>query len=123
MTRCASSPGRALTGAQIYYSLTRDHIKPYQLWYLIIVIELLCILGSSLIWKVVGFKHTHLVERMGLLTLIIIGEGIIVMLKAVNAVEKGAAYGAGWRGSTFAVVTASIGIIVGAAGCGRARAR
>lgn len=51
---------------------------------------------------------------MGLLTLIIIGEGIIVMLKAVNVVEKGSSYvyGVAWRASSFSIVTASIGIIV-----------
>ena len=81
-------------------------------WYGIIVAELIVVLGSPLIWKEIGFKRTHLIERMSLLTLIVFGEGVIVMLKAVNAVEKGAAYGVGWSMSVFAVVGACIVIIV-----------
>lgn len=45
---------------------------------------------------------------MGLLTLIVIGEGIIVMLKAVNTVAKASA----WDGSAFGVVLSALAIIV-----------
>lgn len=69
-------------------------------------------MGSSMKWKVVSFKQTHLVERMGLLTLIVIGEGIIVMLKAVNTVEKGAGWGRGWTPSIFFVVACAVMILV-----------
>jgi low temperature requirement protein LtrA len=69
-------------------------------------------MGSSSYWKVLSFKRTHLVERLGLLTLIIIGEGVIVMLKAVNAVEKGQTYGRGWTASIFFIVAAAVGILV-----------
>jgi hypothetical protein len=40
----------------------------------------------SCIWRIVSFKHTHLVERVGLLTLIIMGEGIIGMSKSVSKI-------------------------------------
>lgn len=69
-------------------------------------------MGSSAHWKVVSFKRTHLVERLGLLTLIILGEGIIVMLKAVNSVEKGSVYGRGWSASIFFIVACAVGILV-----------
>lgn len=50
-------------------------------------------------------------ERLGLLTLIILGEGVIVMLKAVNTVEKGSDYGRGWSASIFFAVACSVGIV------------
>ena len=61
-------------------------------------------------WEIVSFEHTHLVERMGLLTLIVLGEGIIVMLKAINAIVKGV----GWTGGLAGVVIAALSIIVSA---------
>lgn len=77
-----------------------------------ILVEVIAVMAASSIWKVVSFKQTHLVERLGLLTLIIIGEGIIVMLKAVNTVEKGSAYGRGWSASIFFIVACAVGILV-----------
>jgi hypothetical protein len=43
----------------------------------------------AIIWRIVSFKYTHLVERLQLLTLIIIGEGIIGMVKSVSCITKG----------------------------------
>ena len=42
-------------------------------------------------WRIVSFKYTHIVERLQLLTLIIIGEGIIGMIKSVASITKGQA--------------------------------
>ena len=47
---------------------------------------------------------------MGLLTLIVLGEGIIVMLKAINAIVKGV----GWTGDLAGIVIAALSIIVSA---------
>jgi low temperature requirement protein LtrA len=44
-------------------------------------------IGLSSKWKVLGFKRTHLVERMSLLTLYILGEGVIDVLKSVGKVR------------------------------------
>lgn len=51
-------------------------------WYIIIAVELVIVILISSIWRVLSFKHTHLVERVGLLTLIILGEGILGMTKS-----------------------------------------
>jgi low temperature requirement protein LtrA len=42
-----------------------------------------------MVWRIVSFKYTHLVERLQLLTLIVIGEGIIGMVKSVACITKG----------------------------------
>lgn len=70
--------------------------------------EVGAVIATSSIWRTVSFKKTHLVERMGLLTLIILGEGIIVMLKAINSIVRGF----GWTGSTVGVVISALLIIV-----------
>jgi low temperature requirement protein LtrA len=83
----------------------------------VIFLEVVGVMSASSKWKVVSFKRTHLVERMSLLTLIIMGEGIIVMLKAVNAVEKSGFFGRGWSRSIFSIVACAILIIVSGASC------
>lgn len=77
-----------------------------------ILAEVVGVVVSSSKWKVVSFKRTHLVERMGLLSLIILGEGIIVMLKAVNTVEKGTTFGEQWNAKIFFVIGAAVLVIV-----------
>lgn len=63
--------------------------RPYLGWYAIAILEALVVFLSSSQWRVVSFKRTNLNERCGLLTLIILGEGIIVLTKAMNSVVKG----------------------------------
>jgi low temperature requirement protein LtrA len=43
----------------------------------------------AIFWRIISFKYTNLVERVGLLTLIIMGEGIIGMVKSVSCITKG----------------------------------
>ncbi|CRK12442.1 hypothetical protein BN1708_010484 [Verticillium longisporum] len=58
----------------------------YYLYYVILGIEAAVTLGISIAWRKTGFKRTHLTERMGLLTLVIIGEGAIGATKTVGKV-------------------------------------
>jgi low temperature requirement protein LtrA len=56
------------------------------LWYVVIMIESVGIVAISCCWRMLSFKKTHLVERMGLLTLIVIGEGAIGVTKTVGRI-------------------------------------
>ncbi|KAF2821170.1 hypothetical protein CC86DRAFT_303518 [Ophiobolus disseminans] len=58
-------------------------------WVIIAIVEGLFIFLIAIVWRIVSFKYTHLVERLQLLTLIIIGEGIIGMVKSVACITKG----------------------------------
>ncbi|TID04097.1 hypothetical protein CH35J_002017 [Colletotrichum higginsianum] len=58
----------------------------YYVWYIILLIEIGITLGLSSIWKSLSFKHTHLTERMGLFTLVIIGEGAIGATKTIGII-------------------------------------
>lgn len=51
-----------------------------------VVAEALAMIAVSCVWRVVSFRHTHLVERIGLLTLIIMGEGIIGLCTSVSTI-------------------------------------
>jgi low temperature requirement protein LtrA len=73
--------------------------RVYIAWYVIAVVELLIQVGLSLVWDVLSFRDTHLASRMTLLTLIIIGEGIIVIANNVTVVVKNPD---SWSRSSFA---------------------
>ena len=61
------------------------HTGIYSLWYIALFLETALVLAVSSIWRMLSFKRTHLVERMGLLSLIVIGEGAIGVTKTVSA--------------------------------------
>jgi low temperature requirement protein LtrA len=69
----------------------------------VVVAEALAIIAISCVWRVVSFRHTHLVERIGLLTLIIMGEGIIGLATSVSTILQ----------NSTAVSKSAIGTIMG----------
>lgn len=58
----------------------------YVAWYVVSVMEVLATVGLSLRWKVLSFKGTHLINRMSMLTFIMIGEGVIVVATGVGKI-------------------------------------
>lgn len=54
--------------------------------YVVVVVEAIAVVSVSSAWRVLSFKHTHLVERNGTLTLVILGEGIVGLCKSVTQV-------------------------------------
>ncbi|KAG9193520.1 hypothetical protein G6011_03555 [Alternaria panax] len=74
--------------------LTEDHHKKEHESPLVIrentqsVLEGKTQVAISCIRRVIFFKGTHLVQRMSLITLIILGEGIIVICKAISKIVK-----------------------------------
>lgn len=73
--------------------------------YALACLEALAVIAFSCYWRVVSFRHTHLVERIGLLTLIIMGEGIIGMTKSVSTIlQTASSVGASDIGTIVAAV-------------------
>jgi low temperature requirement protein LtrA len=60
----------------------------YIQWYVIALTETLTTIAVSCTFRVISFKGTHMVQRMSLLTLIILGEGIIVICKSISKIVK-----------------------------------
>jgi low temperature requirement protein LtrA len=61
-------------------------------------------MGVSVRWRSLSFKRTHLAERLGLLTLIILGEGVIVLTKSLNYLVGEDGWTTGTFGQAFVVV-------------------
>ncbi|KAF1359991.1 hypothetical protein EJ07DRAFT_165635 [Lizonia empirigonia] len=58
----------------------------YMVWYAVMVVEAVIIITISCFWRMLSFKKTHLMERMSLLTIIVIGEGAIGVTKTVGRI-------------------------------------
>lgn len=67
-----------------------QYSNTYIAWYIVAISETILAVAVSCIpkWKAVSFKGTHLVQRMSLLTLIVLGEGIIVVCKSISKIVK-----------------------------------
>ncbi|KAL5361729.1 nineteen complex-related protein 2-domain-containing protein [Aspergillus floccosus] len=61
-------------------------VRPYiwTVWFVLFALEMWIITGISYFTPEIGLQNTHLNVRMGLLTLIIIGEGVIAVTRIVN---------------------------------------
>lgn len=57
-------------------------------WYVTLALEAVIILFVSGRVRFMSFRHTPMVERLGLLTLIILGEGVIGLTQAVDKVSR-----------------------------------
>ncbi|KAF2728351.1 hypothetical protein EJ04DRAFT_415106, partial [Polyplosphaeria fusca] len=77
-------------------------------WYIIGIFEIIVTIGVSSVWRVISFKGTHFVQRMSLLTLIILGEGIIVICKAISKIVKNDFL---WTAAVVGQVIAAVSII------------
>ncbi|KAF5853819.1 hypothetical protein GGP41_006590 [Bipolaris sorokiniana] len=62
----------------------RRHV--YLVWYVVMVLEAILVIAISCFWRMLSFKKTHLMERMSLLTIIVIGEGAIGVTKTVSRI-------------------------------------
>jgi hypothetical protein len=67
-TALSGSPGRVI----------------YSVGYIVLLAECFCTIAISCIWRQLSFQKSHLNERMGLLTLIVIGEGAIGVTKTIS---------------------------------------
>ncbi|KAF2203015.1 hypothetical protein GQ43DRAFT_412506 [Delitschia confertaspora ATCC 74209] len=71
-----------------YQLLVPETIKGYIAWYVVGICETLITVAVSCIFRSISFKGTHMVQRMSLLTLIILGEGIIVICKSISKIVE-----------------------------------
>ena len=77
----------------LYFAFTQSASeKVLAGWYVVVVLEAVLVLAISGKISFLSFRSTVLVERLGLLTLIILGEGIISMCNALNAVGTDNSY-------------------------------
>jgi low temperature requirement protein LtrA len=84
----AITPAFPDTKLDIDEFLVPQKSNAYIAWYIIALCETVLTVGVSCFFRVISFKGTHMVQRMSLLTLIILGEGIIVICKSISKIVK-----------------------------------
>lgn len=75
------------TPCQMYFVFrleNRTHLHIWTAWFVLFGFETWIVMAVSCVTPGIGFEETHLNVRMGLLTLIIIGEGVISVTRIVN---------------------------------------
>ncbi|CZT12132.1 hypothetical protein WAI453_003030 [Rhynchosporium graminicola] len=111
-TPLALVAGSNFAAACIYLGITfsfhDDRSYGYRAFYAIPIVEIAFNIAISSNWKVLSFKGTHLVQRMSLLTLIILGEGVIVVCKNISKIVKNKN---AWDGPTIGTIVAAIAIV------------
>jgi low temperature requirement protein LtrA len=70
----------------VYSTFESQSSLAYRSFYVIAVFEIATNIAVSSKWKAVTFKGTHLVQRMSLLTLIILGEGVMTIVQKITTV-------------------------------------
>ncbi|KAI5860002.1 hypothetical protein GGS23DRAFT_257914 [Durotheca rogersii] len=74
-------------GVSFRYNLGKSS-RVFLVWYIGGVVEMAMHLSISQLSHVLTFVHTHLGERLNLLTLVILGEGCIILAKSVTLLVK-----------------------------------
>ncbi|KAI9663931.1 MAG: hypothetical protein M1821_007422 [Bathelium mastoideum] len=72
----------------LYFAFKHPSTGPHAYigWYVVAVAETAVTSVVSSIWRLVSFKGTHMLQRMSLLTLIILGEGVIGLTKSMTGI-------------------------------------
>ena len=91
------------------YSMDSARLRIWNVWWLLFAVETLVVMGVSGQTPGIRLEETHLNLRMGLLTLIIIGEGVISVTRIVNRTVGGG----GWTRWSFVHILGVTTAVVG----------
>ncbi|OBS22031.1 hypothetical protein FPOA_08368 [Fusarium poae] len=86
------------------FRFTNHNSNVYITWYVLAAVELVLTFILAYIFPVLSFQGTHLMKRMGLLTVIIVGDGIITICKSVVTIVENPD---SWNAETVGVVLSS----------------
>ncbi|KAF0637350.1 hypothetical protein FPSE5266_00944 [Fusarium pseudograminearum] len=86
------------------FRFTNHNSNVYITWYVLAFVEVVLTFALAYIFPVLSFQGTHLMKRMGLLTVIIVGDGIITICKSVVTIVENPD---SWNAETVGVVLSS----------------
>ncbi|EEU40210.1 uncharacterized protein NECHADRAFT_33885 [Fusarium vanettenii 77-13-4] len=94
----------ALVYLGITFRFRAGNSRVFIAWYVLAGVEVILTFAFANIWPVLSFQGTHLMKRMGLLTVMILGDGIIVIAQSVVTIVKSPD---AWNSQTIGIVTAA----------------
>jgi low temperature requirement protein LtrA len=62
--------------------------RVFMTWYIISAAEAIATLVMSYVWPVMSFSRTHLIKRLTLITVMILGDGLVNIAKEVVTMVK-----------------------------------
>jgi hypothetical protein len=68
--------------------------------YVVSAVESILVLAISCVWRVVSFKNTRFVDRLGSVTLVMLGEGVLGLVISVSKIVQNSAHVSGAVGVT-----------------------
>lgn len=84
--------GLNVVAAVIYLGISfrfrKENSHVFLVWYIVSVIEGVTTMVLPHFWSVLSFTRTHLMKRMSLLTVIILGDGIVLVAQNVVTIVK-----------------------------------
>lgn len=111
LTIAATEFVAALIYFGLFFSFGKGHVEAYIVWYIVAGVETMICTAISSYYRVVSFKGTHLVQRMSLLTLIILGEGVMMLAEKATTIVQGQIYS--FAASTIGNIVCCVCILVG----------
>ncbi|KAK3345802.1 hypothetical protein B0T25DRAFT_633497 [Lasiosphaeria hispida] len=109
ITMCATHIAAALIYLGITFRFTNStNSRVFVTWYVVGFLETCIIFGVSYWFEDLGFKNKALQDRMKTATLLILGEGVIVVAEHVSTIVKNAN---SWTPQTVGVLTATVALI------------
>ncbi|KAH7086218.1 bacterial low temperature requirement A protein-domain-containing protein [Paraphoma chrysanthemicola] len=73
---------------RFYRPVVRAATTLYMVWCGVLIAEAVVVITISCSWRMLSFKKTHLMERISLLTIIVIGEGAIGVSRSLGAIVR-----------------------------------
>ncbi|KAK5655358.1 hypothetical protein OQA88_5925 [Cercophora sp. LCS_1] len=109
ITMCVTHSIAALIYLGITFRFTDStNSRVFVTWYVVGVLETCIIFGISFWFKDLGFESKGLQDRMKTATLLILGEGVIVVAEHVSTIVKNVN---SWTPQTVGVLTATVALI------------
>jgi low temperature requirement protein LtrA len=80
--------------AMIYLGITfrfdeDKNSRVFIAWYVVGALEVISTLGLSIFFSILGLAKTHLMNRMSLLTIVVLGESIVALAEKVVIIVEG----------------------------------
>jgi low temperature requirement protein LtrA len=72
----------------VTFRFRNENSNVFVTWYMLATVEVVATTGGSAFWEVLSFTRTHLMRRLALLTVIILGDGVIVLAQDVVVISE-----------------------------------
>lgn len=100
--------GANFAASMVYLGITfrfrHGNSQVYIAWYILAAVEIFVTFSLAVIFPVLSFTGTHLMKRMSTMTVLFLGDGVVIVAQNVVTIVKGPD---AWDSQTIGIVTAA----------------